>query len=64
MSILLMVADMDLQLLILIFGWLHTIDVRDANGCIFSTSVNINSGNGPTIWISILLCGMVPIMVE
>jgi hypothetical protein len=26
----------------------HTVDVRDANGCVFSTTVNITSGTGPT----------------
>ena len=26
----------------------HTIDVRDANGCIYSTIVNVGQGNGPT----------------
>ncbi len=26
----------------------HTIDVRDANGCIFSTTAGINNSNGPT----------------
>jgi hypothetical protein len=26
----------------------HTVNVRDANGCIFSTTVNITAGTGPT----------------
>src|SRR4029079_5900390 len=26
----------------------HSVDVRDANGCVFSTTANINSSNGPT----------------
>ena len=26
----------------------HTLDIRDDNGCIFSTAVNISSNNGPT----------------
>ena len=26
----------------------HTVDVRDANGCVFSTTVTIGSGTGPT----------------
>ena len=26
----------------------HTVDVRDANGCVFSTTVTITSGTGPT----------------
>src|SRR5437016_9227544 len=26
----------------------HTIDVKDNNGCIFSTTASINNSNGPT----------------